>query len=245
MSRRRATRAWHGDRERFLVALKDDLLKACNDIATSTWNPRDGRTVPNVDTIALAEGAVTIDGSVMYADLANSTGLVDSCKTEFVAQVTRVFLYVAAQLIKHTGGAVRSFDGDRVMGVFLGDNHADSAAKAAFKLRAARDEVILPTLRKKWSLDESSWKFNYGAGLDTSSITVIKAGVRGDNDLIWLGSCANHAATLSGRRTPGYATYATGRFFSATSYKQNTDGTPTWARSTDNACVMSNAYITL
>ena len=227
------------------MALKDDLLKNCDDIATAVWSPRDGRMVPDVDTVALTAGAVAIDGSVMYADLANSTGLVDSCKIEFAAQVTRVFLYVAAQLIKHTGGAVRSFDGDRVMGVFLGVSHADSAAKAAFMLRAARDEAILPTLRKKWSLDESSWKFNYGAGLDTSSITVIKAGVRGDNDLIWLGSCANHAATLSGRRTPGYATYATERFFSATSYKRNADGTPTWARSADNACVMSNAYISL
>jgi class 3 adenylate cyclase len=131
------------------------------------------------------------------------------------------------------------------MGVFVAGNHADSAAKAAFMLRAAKDEVVLPVLRKKWSVDESSWKFNYGAGLDSSSITVIKAGVRGDNDLIWLGSCANHAARLSSRRTPGYATYATDRFVSVTSYKRNTDGTATWTRSADNTCMMSKAYNSL
>ena len=51
------------------------------------------------------------------------------------------------------------------MGVFVGEKHVDSAAKAAFMLRAARDSVILPTLAKKWKLAETPWKFNYGAGL--------------------------------------------------------------------------------
>ncbi|MHB8139956.1 MAG: hypothetical protein ACYDHD_01655 [Vulcanimicrobiaceae bacterium] len=91
------------------MSLKDDLLKACGDVVTATWDPRDGRKVPNVDDVALKEGAVDIEGSVLYADLANSTGLVELGNMQFAAHVTRVFLYVCSQLIKHCGGAIRSF----------------------------------------------------------------------------------------------------------------------------------------
>ena len=90
------------------MALTDDLLKASLEIVSATWDPKDGRSVPDVDALALKTGAVSIVGSVMYADLANSTGLVDSCKVQFAAHVSRVFLYVAAQLIKHCAGAIRA-----------------------------------------------------------------------------------------------------------------------------------------
>ncbi|HKU81100.1 MAG TPA: hypothetical protein VJP76_02935 [Candidatus Tumulicola sp.] len=225
------------------MSLKDDLLKACSDVVNATWDPRDGRKVPSVDDVALKEGAVELEGSVVYADLADSTGLVENSKIKFAAHVTRVFLYVSSQLIKQCGGTIRSFDGDRVMGIFTGDKHVDAAAKAAFMITYAKNNVIIPSLSKAWNMADSPWKFNYGVGLDTSSLTVIRAGVRGDNDLVWLGSCANHSAKLSNRRDVGYTTFATDRFVKATIYQKNDSGTPTWVTSADRACWMSSSHI--
>jgi class 3 adenylate cyclase len=148
--------------------------------------------------------------------------------------------------MKRCGGNIRSFDGDRVMGVFGGSDYVDDAAKAALGLKAARDEVILPALRSQWKVDTSPWKFNYGSGLDTSMITVIRAGVRGDNDLVWIGSCANHAAKLSAMRDQGFNSYASPRFINKlTLYRSNSDHTPTWQQPHGTSYFRSASSITL
>jgi class 3 adenylate cyclase len=114
------------------------------------------------------------------------------------------------------------------MGVFTGTEYVDRAAKAAFALAACETQVILPSLRLRWNLEVTSWNFNYGVGLDASAMVVIRAGPPGDNDLVWLGSAANHAASLSGLRL-GFHTYASTRFVSAvTWYQRNDNGTPVW-----------------
>ena len=57
---------------------------------------------------------------------------------------TRHFLYCAARIIRDNGGEVVAYDGDRVMGVFLGDQQAQNAAIVTvhipppFRRRAAR-----------------------------------------------------------------------------------------------------------
>ncbi len=221
------------------------MLSVCTTIVRTEYNPRDGRGVPSLDAVALSDGAVNIDAAVLYADLAKSTDLVDGCRPDFAADVTRVFLYVAAQCIRKCGGRVTSFDGDRVMGVFVEGSFRDNAAMAAFALRRAVNEVVLPSLRSFWDLEASPWKFNYGVGLDSSSITVVRAGPRGANDLVWLGSAANHAAILSNKRDVGYSTYATPRFVEAlTSYTKNNDGSNVWENIRLERYYRSSSYLT-
>jgi adenylate cyclase len=228
------------------MSLEEDLFKSCCRIIDAEWKPRNGNLLPDVDAVALQAGAVDIQGSVMYADLANSTRLVDESHTEFAAHVTKTFLFTAAQLIKRCDGVIRSFDGDRVMGVFVGASHANRAAKAAFALASAKDSVILSSLRRRWhQWSSNNWQFGYSCGLDTGAMTIIRAGVRGDNDLICLGSSANHAAKLSARRDLGYHSFATNRFVSATSYQRNTDNSPTWRRLTNGDCYGSASTMSL
>jgi class 3 adenylate cyclase len=43
-------------------------------------------------------------------------------------------------------------------------------------------------------------------GIDTSSLFVAKTGVRGANDLVWVGRAANHAAKLTAL-SDSYSTY--------------------------------------
>jgi adenylate cyclase len=59
----------------------------------------------------------------------------------------------------------------------------------------------------------SPFKFAQSVGIDTGEIRVARAGVRNDNDLIWVGSAPNIAAKLSSIREPGYSTYITEAVF--------------------------------
>ena len=89
-------------------------------ILNTTWNIRDGQVVPKTEDVALSNGAVKLDAVFLYADLFHSTELQRKFRNTMVAKVVRAYLSSMSKLIKDHGGEVRSFDGDRVMGVFIG-----------------------------------------------------------------------------------------------------------------------------
>jgi class 3 adenylate cyclase len=95
--------------------------------------------IPGTDDIALKNDGVRLDASIVYADLASSTALVQRKRPEFAAEVYKTYLYGCSKLIRHHGGAVTAFDGDRVMGVFLGDSRSSNAGKCALRISLVRE----------------------------------------------------------------------------------------------------------
>jgi hypothetical protein len=56
------------------MAFQDDLARSVSKIIQQSWDVRDGNTVPDTD-VALEGGAVRLDATVLYADLAQSSKL--------------------------------------------------------------------------------------------------------------------------------------------------------------------------
>ena len=63
-------------------------------------------------------------------------------------------------------------------------------------------------------------------GIDTGSLLVAKTGIRGANDLVWVGRAANYAAKLSGLREGGYATFVTEDVFKKLNEASKYGGNP-------------------
>jgi hypothetical protein len=91
-----------------------------DEILTHTWEERKGIKIPNSEDVQLGNHAVNLDGTVLYADLVDSTGLVRGYKNWFAAEIYKMYLMVASELIRNNGGYITAFDGDRVMAVFIG-----------------------------------------------------------------------------------------------------------------------------
>ena len=66
----------------------------------------------------LGNHAVKLDGTVLYADLADSTGLV-SKRRQPTGGGLQVLPPLHSKIIKHYGGIITAFDGDRVMAVYI------------------------------------------------------------------------------------------------------------------------------
>jgi class 3 adenylate cyclase len=98
------------------MGFADTLSNDIGTIFNATWNIRNGTVVPQTEDVALSNGAVKLDAVLLYADLFHSTELQRQFTNTMVAKVVRAYLSSMSRLIKHWGGAVRSFDGDRVMG---------------------------------------------------------------------------------------------------------------------------------
>lgn len=178
------------------MTLKDDLVADVEKIFKSTWSTRKGTVVPEYDDIAL-EGneGVELTATVLYADLSSSTNLVDTHTAKFAAEIYKTYLLCTARLIRHRGGKVTAYDGDRIMGVFIGEAKNTSAVKTALNINYAVVEIINPALTKQYP--KETYSVNHVVGIDTSDLLVARTGVRGANDLVWVGRSANYAAKLS------------------------------------------------
>lgn len=192
------------------MGLKEDIGTSISTIFGTTWADRDGHVVPTTDDVALSNGAVKLDAVLLYADLANSTRLAREFPRSVAAKVVRAYLSSMTRLVKNAGGEVRSFDGDRVMGVFVGDSKNSNAAKCALNMNYVLTQILRPKAEDKFpSLKEKGFAIEHCAGVASSPVFVVRGGVRGSNDLVFIGSAPNVAAKLSDIRNPPYRSYIT------------------------------------
>lgn len=176
------------------MTFKQDLVDKIDEIASNNWAVSAGRVVPELRAIPLDNSGKTLQACVMYADLSGSTELVNRVKPTAAAEIYKAFLHCASQLITKNEGVIEAYDGDRVMGVFLGNDKESKAVTAAFQLKRAIESVVNPAFHRRYT-DHQDIK--YTVGIDTSDVLVCKAGVRGETDLIWIGSAPNYAAKLN------------------------------------------------
>ena len=103
------------------MSLVEDYTEAVEKIFEEEWSVRKGRKVPESEDLGLGNDAVELEGTVLYADLDDSTNLVDSYEPEFAAEIYKAYLSCAAKVIRAESGEITSYDGDRIMAVYIGE----------------------------------------------------------------------------------------------------------------------------
>ncbi|MEM9357728.1 MAG: adenylate/guanylate cyclase domain-containing protein [Pseudomonadota bacterium] len=197
----------------------------------TTFSVREGRVVPTTDNVVLKDGAVKIDAAFLYADLAKSALLSKFCPWSTTAKIIRCFLDCSTRLIVKHGGATRSFDGDRVMGVFIGHSKNSNASICGREIHWAVRKIIHPAAEKQFkSIRDNEVEIRHGVGIDVGEVRAVRSGIRNSNDLIWIGKAASFSAKLSDVRDTGYHTYISSRTFNRLSKpaKFASDGNNRW-----------------
>ena len=198
------------------------------------WKKRSGNKIPETEDIALSGGAVEIDATFLYADLANSSKMAKELDRRVTAKILKSFLAAVSKLVKHNSGKIVSFDGDRVMGVFYGESKNSNSAKCALQIKHVVENAIKPKFENKYdTVRNASFTINYGVGIDTGTVFSVRGGVRGANDIIWIERAPNLAAKLSDLREGVYKTFITKRVYDRLNEKSKlVDSTDMWERRT-------------
>lgn len=195
------------------MGLKNDLEKEVQRILGERWKVREGRKVPAPDELALdANEAVKLDAAVLYADINESTRLVDGQTPLFAAEVYETYLRCAARVIRRRDGVITAYDGDRIMAVYIGDDKETRAVRTALEIHYAVYAIVNPLLKKQYP--ERTYQLTQVVGVDTGELHVARIGVRNDNDLVWVGRAANYAAKLCAEDAD-YQTYITADVYKA------------------------------
>ena len=187
------------------MSLGDDLRSDVSQILKYNWTTRKGQKVPETSDLKLANDAIELEATVLYADMSGSTKLVDRHKPLFAAEIYKCYLRCAAKIIRSEGGVITSYDGDRIMVVFIGGYKNTSAVRAGLKINYATQEIVNPAIKVQYNTE---YQADQTVGIDTSKLSVARIGIRGSNDLVWIGRAANYSAKLTELST-GYHTWIT------------------------------------
>jgi class 3 adenylate cyclase len=183
------------------MGILEDLQVHAAETFRVRWDTRAGRVIPAPADLKLSNDTVEFErATVLYADLSSSTNMVNSLGWMIAAEIYKTFLFCAGKIIRESEGTITSYDGDRVMGVFIGDLQTTNAAKCALKINWAVLNIINPALNKQYP--DNIFKVSQVVGIDTSSLRAARTGVRGDNDIVWVGRAANYAAKLTEIKLP-------------------------------------------
>jgi adenylate cyclase len=194
------------------LGFKEDCEAAVKDILTTPFDTRLGREVPTSEKVKQKDGGVyLLDVAYLYVDMADSTGMAKYFGPQDAARIIRAFLAAVCRVVRDRGGAIRSFDGDRVMAIFMGDDAAHQAVDAALRVTWVVKDVVHSrllleneTYADNWG--NGVWELKHRSGVDVGMAFVVRAGVRGDNDLVSIGDPPNIAAKLSDYKSKRGAT---------------------------------------
>ena len=178
------------------MGLNNNLAAEVKATFSTVWEVQKTDSVPAPEDLRLnANHAKDLEkATVLYADLDGSTNMVDKYMWEFSAEIYKTFLQCASQIIRSEGGSITAYDGDRVMAIFTGSAKNTDAVRCAMKINFYAHEIIQPAINAQYKTD---FKLAHVVGIDTSQLRAARIGVRGDNDLVWIGRAANYAAKLT------------------------------------------------
>jgi class 3 adenylate cyclase len=166
--------------------------------------------LPEAEDVQLDNDAVKLDATVLYADLAESTDLVKTFKWWFAAEVYKSNLVCACRIIRSNGGEITAFDDDRVMVAYIDDDRDTAAGRTALQINYVVKETINPKIKSRYP--GATYVMRQAVGVDCSTVHAARTGIRGSNDLVWVGTAANYAAKMCSLRR-GYPTYITADIF--------------------------------
>jgi len=129
------------------MGLKDDFETEVAEIFKRKWEERQGEVVPEDVNLKLGNDAVNLDATVLSADLADSTKLVDGYKPWFAAEIYKTFLHCAAKIIRSHNGVITAYDGDRIMGSILANLRTLRQSRARCKSTMRRLRSLGPQRR--------------------------------------------------------------------------------------------------
>jgi len=141
----------------------------------------------------------------------------------------------AVRIIGHNSGRVRSFNGDGMLALFLGDQRFHNAVKAAMEVEWFAGNILRPRLDGYFENNRAAMGqrlvFEIGCGLDDSSIFAVRVGIRGTNDVAWVGKGTNTAAKLASKVSQPQSIGITREIYSHLdrSYKYDMYGAHMWS----------------
>jgi adenylate cyclase len=185
-----------------VAVTKADAQKAVNDYFSGTYKITKTDAIPTAEDLPFGKEGKQIDLAMLFIDIRESTAIVDASRRTTAARMYKSFLWGVTKFAKENSGEICSFNGDGVLVAFAGGRKCNSSVKAALGMKWFSEFVLKPKMDSYFDTNQQlvGSEFDFGIGIDTGTILVVRGGIKGDNnnDLVWVGNATNRAVKLSG-----------------------------------------------
>jgi class 3 adenylate cyclase len=192
--------------------------------------------VPTPEKLPMAESkAARFEAAMLFVDIRQSSAITESFRLQTAAKMIRAYCDGSVRIIHFNQGSVRSFNGDGMLAVFIGDRKANNAVKAAMNLAWFAQEVLRPKFQRYFRRNSAARAvaggFRIGCGVDVGELFAVRVGIGGTNDIAWVGRPTNAAAKLAAIARPPRSILITREVYSklaAPQLLQIITGVPMW-----------------
>ena len=209
---------------------REQLIQEIINIFGTNFSITKGTVVPTLNDVALDNVAKDIEAAILFIDIKGSTHIVNAVQRETAAKLYKAFLKGITRIARYNNGHIRSFNGDGVLVIFAGEGKCDYAVKSAMEMKHFLINDLIPRFNRIKSQNQqlSSMQFNFGIGIATGDVLVIKAGIGGENnrDLVWVAKETNHAVKLAEQSNGNYHIHISNSVFDQLSEKYKYEISP-------------------
>lgn len=185
------------------MSLKKELQQKVTNYLTGNYDTYEPSAVPEPKDIPLGNEAAHLEATALFIDMRQSSNIANAFRLQTAAKMIKGYFDGAVRIIRENDGQVKSFNGDGMLALFVGDQRFHYAVRAAMEVEWFVGNILQPKLNRYFENNRvamgQALSFEIGCGLDDSSIFAVKVGIRGTNDVAWVGKGTNTAAKLASR----------------------------------------------
>lgn len=191
-------------------------------------------SVPYPENVPLGNEAAQLEATTLFIDVRQSSDITNTFRRQTAAKMMKAYFDGAVRIINKNDGAVRSFNGDGMLAIFVGDKQADQAVKSAMQVKWFVQKVLEPEFRGYFESNQKAvgqaLDFSVGAGIDNGTIFAVRVGIKGTNDVAWVGRCTNTSAKLANVTKAPKSIAISGKTYNLLSDSSRTSsgGSPMW-----------------
>ncbi|MBM3210343.1 adenylate/guanylate cyclase domain-containing protein [Candidatus Saccharibacteria bacterium] len=185
-----------------VMSLLIELQSEVNSFTSGNYTTVNKQGIPYPQDIPLGNQAAVLEATTLFVDVRQSSDITNSFRRQTAAKMMKAYFAGAVRIINQNNGQVRSFNGDGMLAIFIGASKDDHAVKAAMQLKYFVNNILEPKFRSYFANNMGALggalNFSIGIGIDEGTIYAVRVGIKGTNDVAWIGRCTNTSAKLSG-----------------------------------------------
>lgn len=183
------------------MTLLEDVKSSVSTHMAGTYETFQPRAVPLPEDIPEGAKAAKLTATSLFIDLRQSSDITNALRRQTAAKMLKAYFSGAVRIVNANNGYVRSFNGDGMLALFRDERRSNNAVKAAMQAKWFVRDILQPRFERYFESNRQAFGasigFDIGCGLDDGDIYAVKVGIRGTNDVAWVGRCTNTSAKLS------------------------------------------------
>lgn len=178
--------------------LEDEIFEEISEKLDTDFDIVKKKEIPSNFKLENDEWAQVDDVVCVYFDLSSSTNILRDYGDEISVKIFDSYIKSATRIFKNFECSYLDIQGDGGFALFSGDKHIQRAMVSAITLKTLLSKSYSGNLNDLVKKIKSKINLSSRIGVHIGKILAKKSGIRGENEILWLGGLVSVASKICG-----------------------------------------------